>query len=91
MSEPLRRLTRKDVPYQWGKKQDKAFNEFKKRLANTETLEYFDKDAETCLIIYPTFSKILLSMVEEKCPKTTRKLGRLSGREKHPGTKIAIL
>ena len=30
-------------------------------------------------------------MVEEKCPKTTRKLGRLSGREKHPGTKIAIL
>ena len=50
MSEPLRRLTRKDVPYQWGKKQDKAFNEFKKRLANTETLDYFDKDAGSHLI-----------------------------------------
>ena len=50
VSEPLRRLTRKDVPCQWGKEQDKAFNELKKRLANTETLGYFDKDAETCLI-----------------------------------------
>ena len=50
VSEPLRRLTRKDVPGQWGKEQDKAFNELKKRLANTETLGYFDKDAETCLI-----------------------------------------
>ena len=33
VSEPLRRLTRKDVPYQWGKEQDKAFNELKKRQA----------------------------------------------------------
>ena len=50
MSEPLRRLTRKDVPYQWGKEQNKAFNELHKRLANTETLGYFDLDAETRLI-----------------------------------------
>ena len=50
MSEPLRRLTRKDVPYQWGKEQDKAFNELNKRLANRETLGYFDLDAETRLI-----------------------------------------
>ena len=50
MSEPLRRLTRKDVPYQWGKELDKAFNELKKRLANRETLGYFDLDAETRLI-----------------------------------------
>ena len=50
MSEPLRTLTRKDVPYQWGKEQDKAFNELNKRLANTETLGYFDLDAETRLM-----------------------------------------
>ena len=50
MSEPLTRLTRKDVPYQWDKEQDKAFNELNKRLANTETLGYFDLDAETRLI-----------------------------------------
>ena len=50
MSEPLRRLTRKGVPYQWGKEQDKAFNELKKRVANTETLAYFDFYEETRLI-----------------------------------------
>ena len=50
MSEPLKRLSRKDVPYQWGKEKDKAFNELKKRLANTETLGYFDLDAVTRLI-----------------------------------------
>ena len=50
--EPLSRLTRKDVPYQWGKEhRGKAFNELKKRQANTETgLGDFDKDAETRLI-----------------------------------------
>ena len=50
VSEPLRRLTRKDAPYQWRKEQDKAFNELNKRLANTETLGYFDLDAEARLI-----------------------------------------
>ena len=50
LSEPLRRLTRKDIPYQWGKEQDKAFLQLRKRLANTETLGYFDLDAETRLI-----------------------------------------
>lgn len=50
VSEPLKRLSRKDVPYQWGKEKDKAFNELKKRLANTETLGYFDLDAVTRLI-----------------------------------------
>ena len=36
VSEPLRRLTRKYVPYQWGKEQDKAFNELKKRQASIQ-------------------------------------------------------
>ena len=30
VSEPLRRLTRKDIPYQWGKEQDKAFTELRR-------------------------------------------------------------
>ena len=53
VSEPLSRLTSKDVhcTVSVGNKQRKAFNELKKRLANTETLGEFDKDAETCLII----------------------------------------
>ena len=53
VSEPLSRLTSKDVhcTVSVGNKQRKAFNALKKRLANTETLGEFDKDAETCLII----------------------------------------
>ena len=35
VSEPLRKLTRKDVSLHWGKEQDKVFIELKKRLGNT--------------------------------------------------------
>ena len=38
VSESRRRLTRKDVHFSWGKEQEVAFNELKKRLAKTETL-----------------------------------------------------
>ena len=50
VSEPLRRLTRKDVHFSWGKEQEVAFNELKKRLAKTETLGYFDSAAKTRVI-----------------------------------------
>ena len=50
VSEPLRRLTRKDVHFSWGKEQEVAFNELKKRLAKTETLGYFDSVAKTRVI-----------------------------------------
>lgn len=63
--EPLRRLTRKDVPYQWGKEQGKAFNELEKRLANTETQGDFDKDAETRLITWNLFTQGNHTQVQE--------------------------
>ena len=50
VSEPLRRLIRKDVHFSWGKEQEVAFNELKKRLAETETLGYFDSAAKTLVI-----------------------------------------
>ena len=46
VSEPLRGLKRKDVHFSWGKEQEAAFNELKKRLAKTETLGYFDSAAK---------------------------------------------
>ena len=49
VSEPLRRLTIKDVHFSWGKEQEVAFNELK-RLAKTETLGYFDSAAKTRVI-----------------------------------------
>lgn len=50
VSEPLRKLTRKDVHFSWGKEQEVALNELKKRLANTQTLGYFHITAETGVI-----------------------------------------
>ena len=50
VSEPLRRLTRKDVHFSWRKEQEVAFNELKKGLAKTETLGYFDSAAKTRVI-----------------------------------------
>lgn len=50
ISEPLKKLTRRDVPFHWRKEQGRAFTELKKRLAKTETLGYFSKDAKTRLV-----------------------------------------
>ena len=49
-SEPLRRLTKAGTPFVFGKEQKEAFVELKKRLSNSETLGYFDKDAPTQVI-----------------------------------------
>ncbi|KAJ8407410.1 hypothetical protein AAFF_G00279840 [Aldrovandia affinis] len=50
LSEPLRRLTRKDTPFEFGPEQRRAFNALKDELARAGTLAYFDKDAETKVI-----------------------------------------
>ena len=50
ISEPLGKLSRRDVPFHWGKEQSGAFTEFKKRLANTKPPGYFSKDAKTRLV-----------------------------------------
>lgn len=50
LSEPLRRLTRKDTPFKFGPEQKQAFSNLKAELARAATLAYFDKDAKTCVI-----------------------------------------
>ena len=50
ISEPLRRLTKAGTPFVCGIEQKEAFAELKKRLTNSETLGYFDKDAPTQVI-----------------------------------------
>ena len=49
-AEPLRRLTRKDVTFKWGKQEQAAFKQLKEDLTKAETLAYFDKDAPTQVI-----------------------------------------
>ena len=50
VAEPLRRLTKKGVRFEFGEEQKDAFNELKRRLSSAETLGYFDKDAKTLII-----------------------------------------
>ena len=50
ISEPLRRLTKAGTSFVFGKEQKEAFVELKKRLSNSETLGYLDKDAPTQII-----------------------------------------
>ena len=50
IAEPLRKLTKKDVPFKWKKAQQQAFDKLKKDLANTQTLAYFDQTAPTQVI-----------------------------------------
>ena len=53
MKEPLRELTRKNVPFidKWGTKQKVAFETLKIILGRAETLVYFDRDAEVTKLI----------------------------------------
>ena len=45
VAEPLRKFTRQGIPFKWGRTEEESFNELKRRLANSETLGYFDKNA----------------------------------------------
>lgn len=45
-AEPLRRLTKKGTPFHWNNEHQRAFDTLKSDLANSETLAYFDKNAE---------------------------------------------
>ena len=50
LSEPLRKLTKKALNFEWGMKQAQAFKALKAELARADTLGYFDKEAETQVI-----------------------------------------
>jgi hypothetical protein len=51
VSEPLRRLTRQNVKFQWNKEQDQAFEQLKMLLSRADVLGYFDKNAEKTQVI----------------------------------------
>jgi len=48
--EPLRRITRQSVEFEWKTEQQMAFQKLKQALCDAETLAFFDKDAETQVI-----------------------------------------
>ena len=50
LSEPLRRLTRKETPFKFGLEQKKSFECLKQKMAEACSLAYFDKNAPTEII-----------------------------------------
>uniref|UniRef100_A0A669BA80 Gypsy retrotransposon integrase-like protein 1 n=1 Tax=Oreochromis niloticus TaxID=8128 RepID=A0A669BA80_ORENI len=50
LSEPLRRLTRKEITFTFGQEQKQAFERLKTEVARAGTLAYFDKEAPTRVI-----------------------------------------
>ncbi|XP_052779408.1 uncharacterized protein K02A2.6-like [Mya arenaria] len=50
VTEPLRKLTKKNAQFQWKSEEKKSFNEIKRRMANTETLAYFKPGCKTKLV-----------------------------------------
>ena len=50
-SEPLRKLTRKNVPFEWTDTQEKSFNLLKEEMTKAETLGYFDPRATETRIV----------------------------------------
>ena len=50
LSEPLRRLTRKETPFEFGPEHKKSLECLKQKMAEACTLAYFDKNAQTKII-----------------------------------------
>ena len=50
LTEPSRKLTRKDVPFHFGPEQRASFKSLKQSMAEAGTLAYFDKSASTKVI-----------------------------------------
>jgi hypothetical protein len=50
MAEPLRKLTRKNEPFIWGREQVESFENLKKRLSKASSLGYFDRHKKTQVI-----------------------------------------
>ena len=51
LTEPLRKLTRKDVSFHFGPEQKASFESLKKSMVEAGTLAYFDKSASTKVVV----------------------------------------
>jgi hypothetical protein len=47
LAEPLRKLTRKEVKWQWNSEQQMAFETLKQRLTSADVMSYYNQNAET--------------------------------------------
>ena len=71
LAEPLRKLTRKDVPFHFGFEQKQAFTALKRCLASADTLGYYDPDAPTKVLAdaSPVFLGAVLIQMHSDGPR----------------------
>ena len=67
VSEPLRLLTRKAVPWKWGLLEQGAFDELKRRLTCATTLAYFNPTAHTQVIVDASPVGLGAILVQRQC------------------------
>ncbi|MCG7879290.1 MAG: RNase H-like domain-containing protein, partial [Candidatus Thiodiazotropha endolucinida] len=51
LAEPLRRLTRNDVPWTWGDDEQRSFDALKTAITSTDVMAYYNENAETNLLV----------------------------------------
>ena len=51
LTAPLRQLTKKNVPFHWGKREQEAFESLKTSLTSDEVMAYYNPSAETVVIV----------------------------------------
>ena len=67
ISQPLRDLTKKNTPFQWGEKQEQSFNRIKRMLTSDTVMAYFDSNKETELTTDASPSR-LSAILTQKSP-----------------------
>ena len=69
LTEPLRKLTRKNEVFHWGKEQEEAFNTVKDRMSKAETLGFFSQAGKQNSLQM----RVILVLVQFSSRKTTEK------------------
>jgi hypothetical protein len=75
ITRPLRHLTCKNVPWQWGEEEQRALDELKSALSKETTLSYFDPEKE--MIMFVDGSPIGLGAVLSQKDKKTNQVNPL--------------
>ena len=74
VSEPLRKLTKKDQPFHWKAEHDQSFNTIKELLTSAEIMAYFDSSKETELLTDASPSGLSAILIQHTPGKEDRRV-----------------
>ncbi|KAK3108827.1 hypothetical protein FSP39_016677 [Pinctada imbricata] len=80
--EPLRRLTRKDIEWNWGPQQESAFNELKEKLSSETVIRYYNPRDEITIHVdaSPVGLGAIMSQNEQTVAYASRSLSDVESR-----------